>query len=64
MTPSAAASQPALSPETIRAFDELRRAAAKMMNADPDQVTLTICRANPIEAKTDDEEFFYARHSF
>ena len=54
-TPSAVNSRPEISPKLVRAFDDLRIAAARHMGLDPDDVEMTICRPNPIETEEDDE---------
>lgn len=74
-TPSAANTRPDISPELARAFDALRIAAARHMGWDPDETDMAICRPHPSEIdgshdSTDstnsrnEEEFFYAQHSF
>ncbi len=78
-TPSPAMSRPDISPELARAFDELRMAVAIKYGYDPDTVEMTILRPHPseisdsrsqidadrdINSRSDNEEFFYAQHTF
>lgn len=72
-TPSASTQQ-AMSDRTVQAIGEMVHAAVK--HFDPDHtgpVEFTVCGPNPIDIDTnndprtpddDEEEFFYAQHSF
>lgn len=61
-SPSAAMSRPEISPETARAFEELRLAVCRQFEMDPEETTMTICR--PRQEERYDDSYFYEQHDF
>lgn len=54
--------RPEITPDLAAAFDDMGRAVERTYGLDHNTVNLTILRGNARE--TNEEEFFYAQHSF